>query len=312
MRAPPPGTSPPGPLSHRPPTGRERGEGRAGPRTRRSPPRSLRPGRHREPDRGCDGGSRAAGSRVLQPRPTRRSRTTPRAGLGRRRGRRGSWRGLLGAEAHRAAPPGQIHGLAECGLEGPGDEDLAEACGGGGLPRDDRDAGFAGYDIATDREHTTSFSAVCLLFRSLGTGADQRPDGYGVGGATEWAEAFRTSPPGPLSDRTPGPRERGNPRPGHGRARTNTDEHQRGRASCGASGGGGYGVLEGHGFVEALFPGQAAVLVEVLGDFEVEGLADAVWSVFDEGAKHGLCAGEEAELALVVRAPVLRAEVDDA
>jgi len=98
---------------------------------------------------------------------------------------------------------------------------------------------------------------------------------------------------------------------GQGRARTKTDEHQREGGSCGASGGGGDGGFEGLGFGQALFPGLAAVAVEVLGDFEVEGLADAVWGVLDQGAEHGLGSREEAELALVVRAEVFRAEVED-
>jgi hypothetical protein len=52
-------------------------------------------------------------------------------------------------------------------------------------------------------------------------------------------------------------------------------------------------------------------LVEVFGDFEVEGLADAVRRVVDEGAVHGFGAGEDAELALVVGAAVFGAEVED-
>jgi hypothetical protein len=83
--------------------------------------------------------------------------------------------------------------------------------------------------------------------------------------------------------------------------------------SCGASGGGGGdGGFEGLGFGETLFPGLAPAFVEVLGDFEVEGLADAVWGVLHEGAEHGLGSREETELALVVRAEVFRAEVEDA
>jgi len=57
-------------------------------------------------------------------------------------------------------------------------------------------------------------------------------------------------------------------------------------------------------------PGLAAVVIQGLGGFEVVGLADAIWGVLHEGAVHGLGSGEDAELALVVGAVRLPAEVD--
>src|SRR5215203_3707964 len=83
------------------------------------------------------------------------------------------------------------------------------------------------------------------------------------------------------------------------------------RRDAGArSGGGGHGGLEGFGLVQALLPGQAAVLVEVLCELQVEGLADAVWRVLHQGAVHGLGPGEESELAAVVWTKVLSAKVE--
>jgi hypothetical protein len=73
---------------------------------------------------------------------------------------------------------------------------------------------------------------------------------------------------------------------------------------------GGHRGLEGFGVVEALLPGLASKLVEVLGRLEVVGLADAVRRILHEGAVHGLGAGEESELAAIVRAPVFRAEIE--
>jgi hypothetical protein len=72
-----------------------------------------------------------------------------------------------------------------------------------------------------------------------------------------------------------------------------------------------HGFFEGFGLVEAFLPGLAAAgLVEVFGGFEVVGLAGAVGGVVHQGAVHGGGVGEEAELALVVRAAVFGAEVD--
>jgi hypothetical protein len=75
-------------------------------------------------------------------------------------------------------------------------------------------------------------------------------------------------------------------------------------------GGGGHGGLEGFGLGQTLLPGQAAVLVEILGELQVEGLADAVWRVLHQGAVHGFGAGEESELAAVVWTGVSGAEVE--
>src|SRR5262249_35630747 len=79
----------------------------------------------------------------------------------------------------------------------------------------------------------------------------------------------------------------------------------------GSRGSGVDGGLEGFGFGEALLPGGSAAAVEVFGDFEVEGLADAVRRGVDQGTQHGLGVGGEAELALVVGAEVFAAEVED-
>jgi hypothetical protein len=75
-------------------------------------------------------------------------------------------------------------------------------------------------------------------------------------------------------------------------------------------GGSSQGFFEGFGLGEAFLPGLAAVLVEVFGGFEVVGLAGAVGGVVDQGAVHGGGFGDQAELALVVRAVVFGAEVD--
>ena len=52
-------------------------------------------------------------------------------------------------------------------------------------------------------------------------------------------------------------------------------------------------------------------MVEGLCDFDVEGLAGAVGWVLHQGAGHGLGIGKEGELALVVRAQIFSAEVED-
>jgi hypothetical protein len=68
--------------------------------------------------------------------------------------------------------------------------------------------------------------------------------------------------------------------------------------------------LERFGLVQALLPGLAPEFVEVLGRFEVEGLADAVWRRLHQGTGHGFGAGKKAELPAIVRTAVSRAEIE--